>query len=645
MMMMPLLAPVIAWNHGPKETEQPQDRWSKTYVSPKKSSSSVQSSVSTSSSTTASFTSNSASTSTSSSSTSIPASVTTRKFPRPKSTPSVSSRPLSRGINEHILATTSQSPRPPSPLKFSTTFSDPTSDILPSLSSNEPSLSKVYGSVLQPKETLPLHSCVLCSAIFLPDATIYPNPSETFDGKTFVCRQCFTTNGGSKGNCPSCSRPVLALKAEGGFIQSGGKYWHKGCFTCVGCFKNIGGTPMVDLFGRPTCAECFDNCLKRDHPVTPKKGRISNNNSPSLASPGGLSSSYGRKSREGSPMIDELEQRLGIVRSRECSPAVVDLGRSAHDSPTRNVSTPLELSNSNTRRYPKMDDQSPSKSTKSPRLTPYTSTTTNVADSPLRRSFSELQQSQIRSISSSPRLSTSERADLRQNDGSNDMTVFDLGEISTASSRDPTAAKISRACISSPATVKSGSVCDKCQKPILNSRQGGHFVTIPGLDENDSPKLYHSDCFKCTVCDKTVGENKKGQTSFVLASVGPCHVQVCLIFLHSNTWFMIFCSAHPRSTTSSERCPLSSHWKYQLAIFLTLPSQLHPRRIRQNLCQVDMNVPCRLFNLRLPCRGLAASQLAQGARRLCLSWSVELSRVLKEHVGTLCVLSVVAERT
>lgn len=499
-------APVINWNHGSKAiVQQPeQDRWSKTYVSSKKPSPHIQTSVSTS----ASFTSISASASASSELTYTPASASSRKFPRPKSASSTSSRPLSRGINDHILATTSQSPRPPSPLKFSMTFSDPTSDILPSLSSHEPSLSKVYGSVLQPKETLPLHSCILCSIIFPPDATIYPNPSEASDGKSFVCRQCFTTNGGSKGNCPSCSRPVLALKAEGGFIQSGGKYWHKGCFTCVGCFKNIGNTPMVDLFGRPTCADCFDNCLKRDHPVTPKKGRISNNNSPSVASPGGLTSSYGRKSRENSPMIEELEQRLGIVKSRESSPAVADHGLSFRDSPNSSASAQLELSN--TRRFMKMDGQSPTKS----------------SHSPLRRSISDLQ---FKSTASSPRPSALERADSRQKGELNDMLISELEEISRASLKD-SSAKVSRVSISSPSTVKTGSVCNKCQQAILNSRQGGHFVTIPGLDENDSPKLYHSDCFKCTVCEKPVGDAKKGQASFVLASVGPCHLQVRLSF-------------------------------------------------------------------------------------------------------------------
>lgn len=205
-------------------------------------------------------------------------------------------------------------------------------DILPSFSPHDPTLSKVYGSLLQPKETLPLHSCTHCSTVFPPDATIYPDPDPS-KTNSFLCRPCFTTHGGSKGLCPACSRPVLTLKAEGGFIQSGGQYWHKRCYNCAACFKNIGDAPMVDLFGRPSCVDCFDNCLKRD-PTTPKKERPSNNNSPISSNPGGLNSSKGRKSRESSPTIDELEQRLGIVKSRESSPAIHDSGRLRSNSLT-----------------------------------------------------------------------------------------------------------------------------------------------------------------------------------------------------------------------------------------------------------------------------------------------------------------------
>lgn len=421
---------------------------------------------------------------------------------------------LSRGVSEHILATTSQSARPPSPLKFSTTFSDPASDILPSFSAHEPTLSKVYGSVLQPKETLPLHSCAICQAVFPPDSTLYPNPSDPSDVKSFLCRQCFTVSGGSKGNCPSCSRPVLALKAEGGFVQSGGKYWHKQCFNCMSCFKNIGGTPMVDLFGRPSCADCFDNCLKRDHPATPKKNRTSANNSPNLGAR--LSSSYGSQSREGSPMLEELEQRLGIVRSRESTPAACDSVHSAHRSPIRSISARGE--SPSLRPGDNLDAKSPQLSSRSSRKT-YT------LDSPSQRSISAT----VRSTSDCKIVK-----EPRNGVQSPDTSSLDLSDLSTVLFKEASSNLSSKTSNMqdpfthsdpSPST-KIKSICNKCEQPILNARQGGQFVTIPGTDENDSPKLYHNDCFKCSVCERPINDSRKGQASFALPSVGPCHIHV-----------------------------------------------------------------------------------------------------------------------
>jgi hypothetical protein len=59
------------------------------------------------------------------------------------------------------------------------------------------------------------------------------------------------------------------------------------------------------------------------------------------------------------------------------------------------------------------------------------------------------------------------------------------------------------------------------EQPVLNLRQAGQFVTIPGTDENDRPKRHHKDCFKCSVCEKPINDSRKGQSSFVLVSGGP----------------------------------------------------------------------------------------------------------------------------
>lgn len=199
--------------------------------------------------------------------------------------------------------------------------------ILPNLTSNGSELAKVYGSVLQPKETLDSFHCAICSTPFPPDATIYPDPSTLCftglpadDSTRFLCRPCFVDNGGSKGDCPACLRPVLILKTEGGFVENGGRVWHKKCFQCDGCGRDIGDTPMVDLLGKPCCADCFDTCLTRSNKNTPQKaGRRDDVPSSNL---GGTRRR--EREREGSPALEELEQRLGIVRSRESTPAKDD---------------------------------------------------------------------------------------------------------------------------------------------------------------------------------------------------------------------------------------------------------------------------------------------------------------------------------
>ena len=471
----------------------------------------------------------------------VPPSVTTRHFPRPNSASSVFSPFLNNSVSSHITLATTQSPRPPSPLKFSTTISDPESDILPSFLPNEPTLSKVYGSVLQPTETLTLHSCAVCSVVFPPDTTIYPNPSAS-DSNSFLCRPCFTVNGGSKGICPSCSRPVLTLKSEGGFVQSTGKYWHKSCFNCTGCFKNIGGSPLVDLLGRPSCADCFDNCLNRV-PTTPKKARSSsNNNSPIPSNPGGLNASYGRKSRENSPALEELEQRLGITKSREERLAAggVNLKDSLADSPPIRPSSPIRGSPRSI---------SPSPNLKSGPVDEVSPLTRRIASA---QAIDQTTRDKRRSsrLSNIPRLVTPPRTGTQGN--SESLSVQDKPASSgQARCGEPKGSpNVRPSMISSSMTshlaesnntqgdfsAKGASLsklnlpgspsCAKCKLTILNPREGGQFISIPGIDENATPQTYHPDCFKCAICDKSLNESKRSQVTFVKCDTGPCHAQV-----------------------------------------------------------------------------------------------------------------------
>ena len=273
-----------------------------------------------------------------------------RRFPRTVNAQITGSTLLDNRITNHIASISSQ---PASPLKSIITGPIPESGILPSLAPNETTLSKVYGSVLQPKESLVTHSCATCATPFLPDATIYPDPSlSTSEEPRFLCRQCFIISGGSKGLCPNCNKPVTILKAEGGFVYAADKYWHKKCFNCEGCSKNIGNSPMVDLLGRPSCPECFDTCLSRE-PRTPKQtventGKMNNSLERRNFKGWDPSANGLNKFQDSSPAIEELEQRLGIERSRESSPAIEELsqrlssiGRS-HQPRYSNPSSPLQ---------------------------------------------------------------------------------------------------------------------------------------------------------------------------------------------------------------------------------------------------------------------------------------------------------------
>ncbi|KAI0778054.1 hypothetical protein BD413DRAFT_98031 [Trametes elegans] len=311
------VAPVVKWNQD--DGKPAQDPWSKTYVTREKAApkpiprtNTGQGSVPPSSS----------------------VSTSTKRFPRPESQKPASVS-LDRRVSAHIASSTSVV-RPPSPLKHSTSASEdddlhstpnPEEGILPNLN-NGSRLAKVYGSVLQPKETLSTFICALCSAPFPPDATIYPDPTsirpglpidDVGSGTRFLCRPCFTANGGSKGDCPACLKPVLILKSEGGFVETSGKVWHKRCFCCEGCFKNIGDHPMVDLLGRPSCADCFESCLRRPSGNTPRR-RVDSEEGSNL---GGIKRT--NREREGSPALEELEARLGI-RSRDNTPAAESRG-------------------------------------------------------------------------------------------------------------------------------------------------------------------------------------------------------------------------------------------------------------------------------------------------------------------------------
>jgi len=390
--LTPIPAPVVPW----KLDERGQDRWSKTYVQRPKSVSPTRPSVV---------------------SPPPPPFASNNRFPRP-----ISSDPPSSTLrNSHPSSVPAQFKQPSSPLKLSATLPVSASDILPSLDPTDNALSKVYGSVLQRPETLETHSCAFCSSPFPPDATIYPDPAAP-NSFQYLCRPCFEHNGGSKGICPACSRLVLTLKSEGGFIHASGSYWHKRCFNCATCHKNIGDSPMVDLFGRPSCPECFDSSLKRD-PITPKKVP-SSNTAPSIDisrnSSTPRSASKAQRTDEGSPaVVEELQRRLGIANHHETSPVLGELGQKGRDSRSQSsVSEGHHTWSSPNRRRP--IDQSPVPSRResyrmdsrsSPLTTAYrnsnqVSSPTMGSPAPTQDAIEEMKQRFTRGSSQSPRPKT-----------------------------------------------------------------------------------------------------------------------------------------------------------------------------------------------------------------------------------------------
>jgi hypothetical protein len=518
---MPSIAPALPWKYADAQSRN-LDKWSKTYVSSTKSN--PDSIVNTPSRDPGPPT----------------PTVTTRRFPRPNSISSGASPTLNNRVSGHITLATRQSSRPPSPLKFSTTIPDSESDILPSFLPHEPTLSKVYGSVLQPTESLTLHSCAICSAVFPPDATIYPNPGDS-DLNSFLCRPCFTENGGSKGICPSCSKPVLTLKSDGGFIQSTDKYWHKQCFNCTGCFKNLGESPLVDLLGRPSCADCFDNCLNRD-PTTPKKARSSsNNNSPIPSNPGGMNVSFSRKSRENSPALEELEQRLGIVKSHEESPTVGDANQKSipilkdgfADSPR--IPRPSSLHNSSQPISPSSDRKSIGEVSSLTSIQVIDQTTPDKRKARLSN-IPRLVTPPRRTQSIDLKGSSHTRESLPKNFVGDKLAFQGQakgGETKASSMVSPSSHVAKSIRTQGDSTSKRTSLsnstshsCAKCKLPILNPREGGQFIGIPSADENATPQTYHPECFKCAICDRPLNEPKRSQVTFVKCDAGPCHPHV-----------------------------------------------------------------------------------------------------------------------
>jgi LIM domain len=529
-------------------------------------------------------------------------------LPKPQGVTLLTSR-----VEEHIMSVTKARP---SHVKHNSHNEDAilsAPDVISSPYSSD--LSKVYGSVLQPKETLESFHCHICSTSFTPDATIYPDPTDASGGR-YLCRPCFSQNGGSRGNCVECSRPVLILKSEGGFVENTGRVWHKKCFHCTGCGKSIGGNPMVDLLGRPSCAECFDTCL--DRRGSPGKfGKSATRDS--FDGSGGSQPHSPGKPRKGSSTIEELEQVLGIRRRQSTLDVHDDSSSNSVSASPSDVPQPSlpssSLSSSVSRDSPsplpskvplRQASTPPRPTTKNPsKITPEavaaakrrflkpigSSLDKNVQVTPTREgrpdgdtletpTKSSMRQSDLRLLrhkDSSSSIRTDQESMLSLSSATSTPSLTsDYSDTATTASSGPSSPPSLTGenedlahllCSSPPLSVSRASInttslnagssdvrsetfhiytelpdsstyvrsplpdarCAKCTLPLFDVAHGGHYVSVPEPSSTGSlPRKYHTDCFRCRICNGLFEEKEAGRAVFVRGVRGACHLHVSI---------------------------------------------------------------------------------------------------------------------
>ncbi|KAG9314484.1 hypothetical protein JVU11DRAFT_5281 [Chiua virens] len=75
------------------------------------------------------------------------------------------------------------------------------------------------------------------------------------------------------------------------------------------------------------------------------------------------------------------------------------------------------------------------------------------------------------------------------------------------------------------AVLSSGSLCAKCGCSLFATGGSGRFVTVPELIAGGPPKIYHTECFRCALCDGPFRETTNGQAVFVRGEGGACHTE------------------------------------------------------------------------------------------------------------------------
>lgn len=136
-------------------------------------------------------------------------------------------------------------------------------------------------------------------------------------------------------------------------------------------------------------------------------------------------------------------------------------------------------------------------------------------------------------FSSSNRLSTASNfSDMKIASHVTGETIRSTYSMSVAPSSTRHAKKAESASSHSPSHSPSSgpspdSKCAKCYLPLFTVKGGGRYVTVPEPSAVSAPpKVYHSACFRCRICDGVFEEKEGGQAVFVRGIKGACHLDV-----------------------------------------------------------------------------------------------------------------------
>lgn len=345
------------------------------------------------------------------------------------------------------------------------------------LPTSDGAISKICGSIIEPEEQRQRWACNGCKSIFARDATIYLKPNsvnaaplkdsssalnrrlEASSGaKEHFCKSCYTERF-AIGNCFACRNPVVgSTKEDGKFVKSGidGHIWHGRCWKCVGC--NASSTEKeitLGMDGRPTCEECFDRPLPRKNVVPARPSSPFKEPGPRKVSPP-TSMMSGSATRQGmGAAIAELSRKFGQP--------VPKMNQSSNVTPLKSPTIPQSSS---------FGRESPSK------LTRTNSFTTGAR--PLTAQFSGTGFNLAAFRPTTPTAISRSDSRSRCNSPTKEMTEKPLE--------------------------KDVEICAKCFRGPFDGPEnaGGAAVEAKMVSLQGGTVHYHSSCFCCDVCNKTL---------------------------------------------------------------------------------------------------------------------------------------------